>query len=66
MSEARPGAGPQPAGRPESLADLLLAFPKLDPPDDEAPDVWEETWEEIEAERKSDYGRPELDFGEVE
>ncbi|MGH3567062.1 MAG: type II toxin-antitoxin system Phd/YefM family antitoxin [Pseudonocardia sp.] len=44
--------------RPTSLAEHLLAFPKLDPPADGGPDVFDE----IEAERKQDFPR-EIEFG---
>lgn len=45
-------------GRTKSFVDHLLSFPKLDPPADGGPDVFDE----IEAERKRDYPR-DIDFG---
>jgi prevent-host-death family protein len=50
------------AGRTKSLVDHLLAFPRLDPPADGGPDIWDE----IEAERKSDFGRGDLNLGDDE
>jgi prevent-host-death family protein len=49
-------------GHTKNFVDHLLAFPRLDPPADGGPDVWDE----IEAERKADYGRPDLDLGDDE
>lgn len=45
-------------GRTKSLVDHLLAFPKIDPPADGGPDVFDE----IEAERKKDLPR-DIDLG---
>lgn len=45
-------------GRTKSFVDHLLAFPKIDPPDDGTPDVFDE----IEAERKKDFPR-DVDLG---
>lgn len=44
-------------GRTKSFVDHLLSFPKLDPPTDGGPDVFDE----IEAERKKDFPR-DIDF----
>jgi len=46
------------SGQPRTFVDHLLAFPKIDPPADGGPDVFDE----IEAERKKDFGR-EIDLG---
>lgn len=45
-------------GRTKSFVDHLLAFPKLDPPVDGGPDVFDE----IEAERRNDLPR-DIDLG---
>lgn len=45
-------------GEQTSFADHLLSFPKMDPPVDGGPDVWDE----IEAERKTQFAR-DIDFG---
>lgn len=45
-------------GEKKSFVDHLLAFPKMAPPADGGPDVWDE----IEAERKKDFPR-EVDLG---
>ncbi|MDN5855621.1 MAG: type II toxin-antitoxin system Phd/YefM family antitoxin [Pseudonocardia sp.] len=48
-------------GEKKSFVDHLLSFPTMDPPADGGPDVWDE----IEAERKTQFAR-DIDLGDDE